>query len=68
VTQKGFFTLVVKDTYHTKVTLKGHFVSGSEAHAEFRFYQGHMPYYHNGQFSRTGHCDSGLLPVTLKKS
>lgn len=68
VTQKGLFTFVVKDTYHTKVTLEGHFVSGTEAHAKFRFYQGHLPYYHNGQFSRTGHCDSGFLRLVLKKS
>jgi hypothetical protein len=67
VTRKGLFSFVVRDTYDTLVTLQGRFVSDTKARAHFRFYQGHMPYYHAGKFSRTGHCDSGQLKVVLTK-
>lgn len=69
VTQKGLFAFVVKDQYHVKVTLKGHFVSGTEAKARFRFYQSHLPYFNKktGKSSATGHCDSGQLKVVLTK-
>jgi hypothetical protein len=41
------------------VTLKGNWVSSTKATTDVRFYEHNMP--------DKGHCDSGQLPLTLKK-
>jgi hypothetical protein len=66
----GRFAFVAVNNFHTKVTLKGHFVSNSEAKTRFRFYQSHLPYFNKKTNKATdaGHCDSGQLRLVLTKS
>ena len=68
VNKEDRFTFKAKNNFHAVVTLKGRFVSATKAKAKFRFYQGHLPKFADGKSTMTGHCDSGLLRVTLKSS
>jgi hypothetical protein len=61
---RSFLFTWKNEKFHIVVTLDGQFVSATKAKAHFRYYQSHLP----GKGGSTGHCDSGELPVTLKKS
>ena len=66
-TKPDTFSWVVTGKYHVVVRLKGLWASATVANTQFRFYEGHLPYYNKTthQSSATGHCDSGWLTLKL---
>ena len=61
--KNGSFTFKVKGKFHDVITLSGKFVSARKAKATIHLYQSHLP----SKTGSNGVCDSGKLPLTLKK-